>query len=78
MASATQTLMHVGGLFVGFSGDIHCNLLQKSDLQLERVFSFSLPTDYGLLVTGQFIIIQRQAFYFQKDITFLHMTYSRL
>ena len=59
MASTTQTLIPVGGLFVRFSGDIHCSLLQKSDLQLERVFSFSLPTDYGLLVTDQFIIIQR-------------------
>ena len=59
MASTTRTLIPVGGLFVGFSGDIHYNFLQKFDLQLERVFSFSLPTEYGLLVTGQFIIIQR-------------------
>ena len=38
MASATQTLIFFGELFVGFSGDSHCHLLQKSDLQLEQVF----------------------------------------
>ena len=31
MASTTQTLIFVGKLFIGFSGDINCNLLQKSD-----------------------------------------------
>ena len=37
-ASTTQTLISVGVLFVGLSGDIYCNLLQKSDSRLERVF----------------------------------------
>ena len=66
MASITQTLISVGGLFVGFSSDIQCNLLQKSDLKLERVFSSCLHVKYGLLVTGRFKIIPKSSLLFPK------------
>ena len=46
MTSNAQILISVGRLFVGFSSDIHCNLLQKSYLLLERVFSFLLHVGF--------------------------------
>ena len=49
MASAIQTLLTFGGLFVGFSGDVNSNLLRKSDLRFDSAFSFSAHTEYGLL-----------------------------
>ena len=60
MASTTQTSISVGEMFVRLSGDINCNLLRKSNLRLERVFSFSPHIDYGLLVTGQLLLSKRQ------------------
>ena len=57
----TRTLISFGGMFVGFSGEIHCSLFPKPDLRLECVFPFLLHIEYGLLVTGQFIIIQRSS-----------------
>ena len=49
MASAIQTLLTFGGLFVGFSGDVNSNLLRKSDLRFDSAFSFSAHTESGLL-----------------------------
>ena len=46
-------------MFVGFSGDINCNLLRKSDLRLERVFRFSPHISY-------IVIIQRSSFLLSK------------
>ena len=58
MITNTEIVISIGRLFVGFSSDNHCHLLQKSYLLLERVFSFSLHAEYNLVVSGQFIIIR--------------------
>ena len=46
ITSNTQILISVGRLFVGFSSDNYCHLLQKSYLLLERVFSFLLHVGF--------------------------------
>ena len=66
MASTTQTLIFAGGLCVGFRGEINCNLLQKFNLQLELAFSFSPHSEYGILFTGQFIIVGRSRLFIVK------------
>ena len=67
MASITQALISVGGMFIGFSGGINCNFLQNLIYDWS-VFFHSPHIEYGLLVTGQFIIIRRSSFLLSKRV----------